>query len=249
MSSILDIIILFIAGITIYFSVKNGFIKTVLSASAFLIAALITITLTSTVKNAYLQSPSSDKLREKVSVSLEKAIDSAGKENTGDPDSKFDAEKVIEEDGEKDEFFSVLEKFGVDRNDLKNKITEWKKDAGTDVKKMIISYITEPVTRAIVTAAVIAILFFGSLLILKIVAFVLDKVCKLPVLKTANKLLGLLLGIILAIVRVYLFCFIIKMIIPYGHTFDIGLLTALNPENTLLFKLFYNFNLFNFLLK
>ena len=40
-----------------------------------------------------------------------------------------------------------------------------------------------------------AAIFFGALIALKLVGFVLDKVCKLPILNSANKFLGFLLGL------------------------------------------------------
>ena len=43
MSAILDILIVVIIGVTIGFAVKNGFVKTVLSAASFLIALAVNV--------------------------------------------------------------------------------------------------------------------------------------------------------------------------------------------------------------
>jgi hypothetical protein len=82
---------------------------------------------------------------------------------------------------------------------------------------------------------------------LKIAAYILDKVCKLPILKTANKLLGVLMGVVLALVRIYLFVILMKILIPNGDALGIEMLSDINPDKTLLFKLFYDFNIFQFL--
>jgi len=242
MNAILDIIILAIAALTIYFAVKNGFVKTLLSASAFLIAVVITVTLFTPVKNAFMGTSAADKVRDRVESTIENILTNNEVEN----DDEINA--LLDKKSGADDFFKVLDDAGIKREVLKAKVDEWKSEAGVNLKEKLVSYIADPIVNALVTATIVAILFFGSLIIIKIVTYILDKVCRLPVLKTANKLLGIILGVLLALVRIYLFCILVKILLPYGLALDIGIFGAINPDNTLLFKLFYNFNIFGFLL-
>ena len=238
MNAILDIIIVIIAVVTIYFAVKNGFVKTLLSASSFLLAVIITVVLLSPVKTAFMNTSAADNLRTRVESSIDEILVKNGIE---------DVEQLVEKDSPSD-FTQLLNKVGIGENELSTQFKQWKTEAGVDLRERLIDYLAEPVVNTVVTVAAVALLFFGSLILLKIATYVLDKVFTLPVLKTANKLLGVLLGVLLAIVRIYLFCIIIKLLLPYGQTLDIGMLSAINPEGTLLFRLFYDFNIFSFLL-
>lgn len=238
MDAILDIIIVLIAFLTIYFAFRNGFVKTLLSASSFFIAIVITVLLLSPVKTAFMDTSLAEGVRDRIETEIDSILVKNGFE---------DVEELIQPDTEANEFLNILDKVGIEKDQLQTEFNEWKTDAGVDLKEKLIDFIAEPVVNAIVTVAAIVLLFFGSMILLKIVAYVLDKICKLPVLKTANKLLGLLLGILLALVRIYLFCIIVKLLLPYGQALDIEVLTKINPGNTLLFKLFYDINIFNLL--
>jgi len=246
MNAILDIIIVAIAAVTIYFAVKNGFIKTLLSACSFIIAIIITISFASPLKNAFLKTSAADGIRDRVETTLGSVFEEKEDAIAENGENEFNIDTVFENEGGMYDFFTILEKFGVDKSELQNQVNEWKTETGVNLKQRLVEYIADPIVNAIVSFLVIAFLFLGSLILLKIATYVLNKVCKLPVLKTANKLLGLILGILLALLRIYLFCILIKVLQPYGQTMDIGWLAAIDPEKTLLFRLFYNLNIFNF---
>ena len=240
MNAVLDIIIVIIAALTVYFAYKRGFIKTVLSASSFLISIVLTVLLLSPVKNALMQSSLADNVRARVENEINEIIDARGAKNV---------EVLAEKDADTSEFATMLEKIGLSQDDLRVKFNEWKaeNDVQERLKENLIKYISDPVVDAIVTVVSIALIFFGSIILLKITSYVLDKVSKLPILKTANKLLGVAMGVVLAIVRIYLFVILVKLLIPNGNALGIDMLTSINPEKTLLFKLFYDFNIFQFL--
>ena len=63
MSWTLDIIIILIVSLTVYFAAKNGFVKTAISASSFIIAILLTAILTTPVAEAIKASPLSVTVR------------------------------------------------------------------------------------------------------------------------------------------------------------------------------------------
>jgi uncharacterized membrane protein required for colicin V production len=240
MNAILDIIIVIIAALTIYFAYKRGFIRTLLSASSFLIAIVLTVLLLSPVKAALMNTSLADNVRDRVEIEINGIITRNGIK---------DVEELVGKDAKSNEFTDILDKIGIEKEDLNAKINEWKADNGvqTSLKERLIDYIADPVVDTIITVAAIVLIFFGSIILLKITAYILDKVCKLPILRTANKLLGVLMGIVLALVRIYLFVIIIKLMVPNGNALGIGILTDINPDKTLLFKLFYDFNIFNFL--
>jgi uncharacterized membrane protein required for colicin V production len=237
MNALLDIIIVIIASLTIYFAYRRGFIKTLLSASSFLIAILLTALLLSPVKSALMSSSLADDVRSRVETEINNIIST---------NSINDVEELTGKDSKVSEFTNILEKIGLNQEDLNAKFKEWKAESGANLKEKFIDYIADPVVDAIITLAAIVIIFFGSIILLKITAYVLDKVCKLPILKTANKLLGVIMGVVLALVRIYLFVILVKLLIPNGNALGIEMFKDINPDKTLLFKLFYDFNIFQF---
>jgi uncharacterized membrane protein required for colicin V production len=240
MNAILDLVIVIIASLTIYFAYKRGFIKTLLSASSFLIAIVLTVLFLSPVKTALANTSLAADVRTRVETEINGIIDTNGIK---------DVEELISKDSKIGEFANILEKVGLNKEDLNVKFDEWKAEssAQTSLREKLVDYIADPVVDAIITAASIVLIFFGSIILLKITAYILDKVCKLPILKTANKLLGVLMGVVLALVRIYLFVILMKILIPNGDALGIEMLSDINPDKTLLFKLFYDFNIFQFL--
>ncbi len=238
MNALLDIIVVVIAVATIYFAVKNGFIKTLLSASSFLLAVIITALLLSPVKTAIKETDWADNLQVKVEESIEGMLAD---------DNIQDIEELAKEEENPGTLVMILDKVGIDHNTLADKFEEWKAETGGNLKQRFVDYVSTPIVNGTITVVAVVALFFGSLIILKLTTFILDKVFNLPVLKTANKLFGFLLGILLAGVRVYLFALLVKLILPFGQSVGVEFLKNLNPDATLLFKVFYNFNLFSFL--
>lgn len=73
----------------------------------------------------------------------------------------------------------------------------------------------------------------------------LDKLTDLPILRQANKLLGLVAGVVLALLRVWLFCAVVQLLLPCADTLGLGIVSHIDPANTFLFKFFYENNFFS----
>ena len=79
-----------------------------------------------------------------------------------------------------------------------------------------------------------------------LIAFILNRIVELPVLRTANKGLGIALGVILAVLRIALFCFVMNLLIGNAEYLNSDFINSLQPENTFFFKLFSNIDIFSF---
>ena len=78
MGAVLDILIVVIAGLTVFFAVKNGFVKTVLSAASFIISLIVAFTLVGTVRDAFLDSALAGSVREAVNASITSFVTDGG---------------------------------------------------------------------------------------------------------------------------------------------------------------------------
>ena len=232
MSFLLDFIIIAIIAITVYFAAKNGFVKTAISALSFIIAIAVTAAFASPLADALKEAPFAE--------TVEAAVTDMVK------DSIFD-EKGLEQfvNGESEGLNSILSLAGVEKNDF----IEWYNGtdaSGEDVLTQASQFIARPIIDAIAMLAAIVLLYIGTQILLSIAAFFLNKLASLPILRTANTGLGILLGVILALFRVFLFCFAMNLLIENASFLDSEFLAGLNPESTFLFKLFGDADVFSF---
>lgn len=100
--------------------------------------------------------------------------------------------------------------------------------------------------RAVATFTAFILLYLGSVLVLRLAAYLLDKLTDLPILRQANKLLGLAAGVVLALLRVWLFCAVVRLLLPCADTLGLDFVSRIDPSATFLFKFFYENNFFNF---
>lgn len=233
MSILLDVIIVAIIALTIYFAFKNGFVKTAISALSFLLAIAVT---------AAFASPLADFLKETavaetVEAATEQAItDALAKDPIG-------INGLLE--GKSEEFNNLLTLAQIDRSEL----AAWYSSNIANAESgevMLAKRIAAPMVDIIATLIAIIVLYIGTQVILSIAAFILNKIASLPILRTANKGLGLAVGVVLALFRVCLFCFVMNLLIENALFLGNGFISSLNPESTLLFKFFSNIDIFAF---
>ena len=74
MNWILDIICIAIITLTIAFAVRNGFVKTLVSAASFLIAVIITFCFASQLSDALRSTPVADRIRESTREKIEDLV-------------------------------------------------------------------------------------------------------------------------------------------------------------------------------
>lgn len=227
MSFLLDLIILLIAGLTIFFAVKNGFIKTFLSAASALIALVIVFLFTSPLAGALETTSVGDAVHSSTASFLDELVDVRSADGSytleEDPDGKLSA---------------LLDSVGIDRTAISKWISERTGLQREQLRKELIDYIADRATSLLLRALSIAILFFGSFLVLKLASILLTGIVeKIPFVREANRALGLVLGILLALVHVFVFCAVVRVLLNTASFAGWSVLAGLDPEKTFLFRL------------
>ncbi len=234
MSWTLDIIIVLIIGLTIYFAAKNGFVKTAISASSFIIAIALTAAFATPLAEVIKQTPVADSIRTSTEEKIADIL----------LDGSFDVDNLL--DGESEEFNNLLSLAGIDSNSL----TDWYEDKVVsgieEATARLAEKIAEPIIHTIAMAVAIVAIYIGTRIVLMIVSFILDQIFRLPVLKAFNKLGGIIVGVVLALIRVCLFCFIAGLLIKNADFLGNEFISNLVPEKTLLFKFFNEIDIFSF---
>lgn len=113
----------------------------------------------------------------------------------------------------------------------------------SDVSK----FMADPLARTLSNVLGFLLIFIVLLIGLKIVTYIADKLCKLPVLHGTNTLLGIVCGALLGFVTVWFGASVIAGILPSLHSsfpevFEKDLL-----EKTYVLKWLYNFNPLKFI--
>ena len=232
MSAILDILIIVIIALSIFFAAKRGFIRTLLGGTSFLIAVAVALAFINPVRDYLGNSSVADKARASLSDTLAGFVSS---------DSESYDPKLLEDNSA---FMNMISVFGIDTEEIREKWQEWRTENTEKLRVDLEDYVSKPVVHAVATVVAFLVLFLGSLLILQLALFLLDRFFRLPVLRQANTFLGVLLGVILAAVRVYLFVALVNLLLPYGIQLGWTFFSQLDAGSTILFSWFCEHNLF-----
>ena len=232
MSAILDILIIVIIALSIFFAAKRGFIRTLLGGTSFLIAVAVALAFINPVRDYLGNSSVADKARASLSDTLAGFVSS---------DSESYDPKLLEDNSA---FMNMISVFGIDTEEIREKWQEWRTENTEKRRVDLEEYVSKPVVHAVATVVAFLVLFLGSLLILQLALFLLDRFFRLPVLRQANTFLGVLLGVILAAVRVYLFVALVNLLLPYGIQLGWTFFSQLDAGSTILFSWFCEHNLF-----
>ncbi len=221
--NILDIIILIVILYYTINGVSKGFVTTIFKIASFFIAILLTGKLHTYFSNILINSKLSNWINGIISQKIY-TNNSGGFQENNIPETA--AEKLIES--------IPIPKI------IKPNILNGDGNGILSVFKFenIIDQVSLSITNMIISILSIIILFFIIRFLLKLLIKVIEKIMKFPVLNSANKLLGGILGFARGILIVYIICIIFILLTPIKSFDTINNLI----ENSLIAKEFYNNN-------
>lgn len=103
-----------------------------------------------------------------------------------------------------------------------------------------------PITNVISDFLGYSAVFLVAMLILTLLAFILGKIADLPVIRTCDRLLGFLLGLVCAALYVSVFAILIFAVFSMIEGANEGFRFHEIMEQTMLFKYVYEYNIFRF---
>jgi uncharacterized membrane protein required for colicin V production len=112
-------------------------------------------------------------------------------------------------------FRAILEKFGADYDAIKEKFASAVTEGTDKAAGAIADHIAEPVSYALSYALCFLAIFILTLIALWILKCVLKIADKLPVIKQANALLGLVMGAVTGIIIIWVLSVMLKLGLPY----------------------------------
>ncbi|MBR5190758.1 MAG: CvpA family protein [Clostridia bacterium] len=227
MSIVLDVILVVIFAAFVLVAAKKGFVKTLLE----LVAVAAALVLAYQFSPVVAQGAYDGFVKESMITSIEEQID----ENFDTSTAAKKAEVTLE--ALPDFMVSLASSAGVEINDIKAKIAS-EKFSSKNVATELVEKVAEPIVIGALTIVFFMILAIVLIFALKFVAHLVSKLFDVPLIGTANKILGGALGACKGVIVLLFLCTILDFLFAKGDgelsvavndSFVIGLLDNINP--------------------
>lgn len=235
MGLILDLILILTFVFTVIFYTHKGFIKSCFGLCKYIIAFGV----------AYLFAPQLSQI----------FFDTFMYDNVNASVYKWMSDILFNSDGQLNiqDFVNQIPQFI--SNLLKSigvSLSSFVADNGNDIiNEELLTSISSSVSASIAEflsdAVAYVSIFLLSVIILTISVFILDKICKLPVLKQLNKTLGFIFGIICAMINTMAVCAIITIILNIVGVKNPDLIPEIICKKTVIYDFINHINIFSWL--
>lgn len=153
-------------------------------------------------------------------------------------------------DGNGDFLTRILTVAGVDTDEIAQKYREsiqnGAQNAAQSTSEAIDELIVTPAAEFICKSLCFIALFIISVIALNLLMLLLDFIFRLPVLKSMNRAMGAAAGAVSGIIKVFIFCTVVEILLLYVQLPDIGFVAGIDGK-TVIFSEFLKFNPLSFL--
>lgn len=230
MNFLIDIFLAAVAVLIIIAGYRNGFVKSVLSLATTIVALVVACAFTPYLSDAICDGF----LLEKVSGGIESTVASVAKSGDGyDFDALFtDTPEIMTQ---------VLERYGVSEDSLEKFVSDMT-ETGSEAVSRVSTFIATPVVREISSVASFIVIFLVSYIILKIVSRLIELLFKAPVLKGADRLAGIIFGVVNAAIVLWALSLVISLGVVALGSVAPGWFGEDVLENSYIMKIFSKYN-------
>lgn len=197
--TIFELILLVIVSLSMFIGYKKGFVKSfsdlVSNIVAVVTARFVSSTYTQQIYSAYIESPIKERIGE--------IIKEAGKGTSNKVQAVIDGVPGM------NGFMSIV---GVDSGSVASSVKEQVNSGSVSITDAVMGNLVSPVVTFILRIVLFVIAFILCLIIMKILTKILDKLSKLPLLKNANALFGIIFGCVKGIIICILICAVCRII-------------------------------------
>lgn len=227
MSIILDVILVAIFAAFVFFAAKKGFMKTLLELVAVIAALALSYQFSSTLAKGVYDSM----VKDNMITAIEEQID----DNVDISTAAKKAEVTI--DALPEFVVSVASSVGVDVDSIKSKIISENLNS-SNIATELVEKVAEPIVIGALKIVSFILLSVILIFILKFAAGFISKLFDVPIVGTANRVLGGLLGACKGVVVLVFICTVLDFIFANGdgelatavnESYVIGLLDNINP--------------------
>ena len=224
MGYVLDIVLLAIISFFVIWAARKGFI----ASSKTIITLILTVTLLASMQTVVLEalqnSPLGDNVKEMVSKNVTKT---------------YEAEDFPEDADTTDTQQSIMICQAMSLPTFLSNSIEQTMLQMSEIKNNVMEVITDSITLLIMRIIAMLLVFVIVRILVFLAMKFLESLFGLPGLKTINKVLGGIIGVINALLAVYIICGGVSLLVPT----DKLSIVSQTIEQTMLLKYFYNNNL------
>jgi len=232
MNLILDGILLLICAASIILGAKRGFIKSVMGVCTLIAALFVAYAFTPPLADIIEEQP----FMRSISGSITETIKSLSENDGG----SYDLKRLFDE--MPDAFQQIIDRYDADEEQLTEAV-EVQPEAEEGDVTLLSDLIAEPVSNAIAGVLAFLALFVASVIVLKLLTWILDLIFQLPVLKTANSMLGFLFGVLAALLWAWVLSSLAVTLSDAMSSISPELFPEDLVEHTILVKFFSSFRL------
>ena len=178
---------------------------------------------------------------------------SSGAQDTDTGAQNADISASVEKDakdGNGDFLTRILSVAGVDTDEIaqkyKDSVQNGAQNAAQSTSEAIDELIVTPAAEFICKSLCFIALFIVSVIALNLLMLLLDLIFRLPVLKSMNRAMGAAAGAVSGIIKVFIFCTVVEILLLYVQLPDIGFVAGIDGK-TVIFSEFLKFNPLSFL--
>ncbi len=230
MSIVIDLILIIIGVSAVVTGYRNGLVKTVLSFARSIVTLIVAYAFTPYLAPVFYDSF----ILGKIASGIEKTIGSLSLN-----DGEYDFAKLLE-DGPK-VLSQMLEKYGVEFDSLTEFISDMS-ESGEGAVRKISEFISAPTATVISNALAFIIIFAATYVLLLIVGKIIEAIFKAPILKTADKIGGLVLGAVNALFVLWVLSLVLSFAVTALGSLAPDWFGAAVVENSFILRFFSNVN-------
>lgn len=224
MGIVWDIILIAVIAFFIILSAKKGFLSASKNIISLVLTAVLFFSFQSAVLDFLKDSPLGDNIRTSVSQNITKT---------------YEAEQLPEDADttDTDQALAICKALSLPKflsDSIETTLTEM-----SEIKNNVLEVITDTITLLILRLISLLILFAAVKIFVFLALKILESLFELPGLKAINRLLGAVLGILNALLAVYIICGLISLLVPTNNLEAVQ--DAVN--STYILKYFYDNNL------
>lgn len=224
MSWILDILVIAVVALSIFFSARRGFVRTAIEVVGLLLSVYLSFTVAGTVADALFEKSIAPAI-------VQTTVDSIEEKTSGA--ALVTSQAVWESLPET--VTKVAGNFGVTSQSIAENVTAGTSAASVEtVVQQSVDTVARPVVVPLVRALVSIVLLLVCSVFVKLLARVLGRVARLPVLRQVNTGLGAVLGLVKGLLIAAVLCIIISAVVSFTAN-GFWIFTKQNIEDSSLF--------------
>lgn len=229
---IIDVAVIALAALMIWLQARRGFLRTVIELVGYILAAVVAFSAASYIANEVYR----NNIRESVVESVGMTVREQG--------GIVDKSKI-------DELWDSLPQIvkmaavggGIDKDSISDELDKAVESGSGKIGEFLADDLIKPIVTSAISFVIAMILLALLMILVRFIAVKINNLGKLPIVGTANALLGGALGFIKGCLLIYLIIILISMLMPLFSN-KMWIFTPQTIDKTHLFRILYTLSPF-----